>query len=92
MNARLIALIMAMAAIAIAADFAAVEHPEAIVWGAGVRGYWALFGIAVAGMLALVGPILARPIRRPGDYYRTDEQTESGEEREDHDRSDDGDA
>lgn len=76
MSTRFASIVVAMVAAALAVDFAVVDHTEAIVWGAGGRGYWVLFGVVIAGSLALAVPILARLLQRPADYYPADDPSE----------------
>ena len=76
MSTRFAVIVVGLVVGALAVDFAAVDHAEAIVWGAGWRGYWVLFGVVISASLALAVPILARPLRRPTDYYPADEPNE----------------
>ena len=71
---RYLAVLAAVVAIAVGLDYAVVGDPEDAVWGATVRGYWALFGFSWVVFAALALPALARLIRRSADYYPGDEQ------------------
>ena len=79
MTPRYLLVLAAAVALAIGVDFAFVEEPHDVVWGAGTRGYWALFGIGWAAVAALVIPVLAGLVRRPGDHYTADPADEPGD-------------
>ncbi len=80
MSLRYLAVLTAAIAIAVVLDYAAVGDPEDVVWGASVRGYWALFGFVSVVIAAFAVPAATRLVRRPGDYYPDDEQGDPGNE------------